>query len=181
MCYNAIHEADIAIYGERLRPGADNMVFVTDKYNNKTPLEVLTQGYWMVAQQLVDAGKTWHVGTSEFEDTKVIFVIERTMDQYYCDMTDEEMQEGNRAIENLRNLFQAEMGRIDRLNEWSPYMWKFEWIEEYPACPTCEPKWYKEYNDMCSNSSSSSSACSTPASGALNDSPSTSPQANTSE
>jgi hypothetical protein len=158
--HNAIHEADLATFGPRLRAGAENLVFVVDNYN-KTPFEVFAQGYWMVIQHLVDAAKKWRVGRSEFEDTKTTFVIERSMDQDYCEMTNEELEKADDDIKDLREKFKAELEMIDPLSDWCDWMWDTVWVEEHLACPSCEHELWKEIRETFDDTSSLSSNPST--------------------
>ena len=160
IAYNAIHETDLATYGTQLRVGADNLVYITDKYKDRTPFELFSEECLMIAEHLLEAGWTWRVGISEFEDTHVTFVIERSMEQDYCQMTDEEFEEEEKDMDDLREMFRAELASTDPFDHWNDGMWEIEWVEAHLFCKACEPIWHQTYKTALGISPSPSSSSS---------------------
>jgi hypothetical protein len=146
-CVNTIHEADLSSYGSRLVLGADNIVRLDDVYVYMKPIARFEYDMSIAASQLVEAVNRWHDSSSgPIQDnltfTKVIFVICRSREKNYGDMTDEEIKRADDDVEDLQEDFGEQLAGLESLpGDWSDDIWSIVWEEDVPACPACEWKW----------------------------------------
>ena len=82
------------------------------------------------------------------------------MEQDYCQMTDEEFEEEEKDMDDLREMFRAELASTDPFDHWNDGMWEIEWVEAHLFCKACEPIWHQKYKTALGVSPSSSSSSS---------------------
>jgi hypothetical protein len=142
---NIIHEARVFSYAQYLVLGAQNLVHFEDIYKNALPETWVAQDLCLIASELVEKVNHWlesSAGQGYVECTKVYFVLHRSRDWDYDDMTEEDEKEDEESIKILKEEYKETLAGLRSLPEdWNDDMWDFEWEECEPPCPACCPEW----------------------------------------
>ena len=162
---NILHDAQLDSFGSCLVVGARNIVHVESpcRPSNPSPYEEFFEFACVTAESLVDTMFKWvhdlYINPMTYHATKVKFVIHRPDDWDYNTETDADILQSVRmmheVIQELRNWIDDTPGS-NRLDYWDS--WSVVWIEDYPACPACEPEEFEFVADEIATSSSSSAS-----------------------
>jgi hypothetical protein len=148
---NVIHDVDMDYYPEFcFIAGVTNIVF-----SYSVGLCEFSRTLPDIPRQMIDRMSELSSNSSipdfDFCNTKIRFIVRRAVDYDPDTETDAERLQTRQDMQDLNDAFEADFNEIssgDGLLGWENF--KAVWIEDYPACPACEPEKYEKMKHLIS-------------------------------
>jgi len=165
---NIFHDAELDCFGRSLLPGVLNIVHIEYGSERRSCcpdhavqppwqnfLDAIHQAAFTFAEVVnedwADNETGMNVLVRTYHTTKVRFIIHRAHDYDADTETAAEKLQADADLLQINNALSQEMqdaGGLDNFHGWKD--WKAIWIQDYPACPACEPEKYEKMKHLIS-------------------------------
>lgn len=154
---NVLHDAQFDSFGGSLLPGVLNIVHIKfgSEEDGSSPREEFLETIQNSAHTFVEAVSDWaheqDMRVHDYHSTKVKFIIHRSNDYNADTETDAEKIQATADLRDLNDKLSEAIIEHDmygNLHGWKG--WKAVWIQDYLACPACEPEKYGKMKHLIS-------------------------------